>query len=919
MKYDNLSSPPRQRTSVAIQGLDRSTPDDLCKDGTCQELLNLRWKDNAWRPVYEHRLKASPKMPFSTDIVYHHPVAGDNHYIVEDEEGETLFVYYDFDTTSESYTELGKFACKQNVSHFGNVLVFESAATCAYYMYKDSAYKKVTFPPYAKVRVNTLSAIAPPPSRMFAEIPNDANSLADIVEYPVTDESYNEIENKGGVVIEYQTDICDFNTGNSLLPINGEYSWRGEIMLFTTWQLEDGTNLCPSPLLLVHSAVTPSLRSYEGLYVGLHEDKILRASHTCKDNNQPFFPRNNLLSSIIPTIKINISKDWDYSAVKKLVVWATRIHPTFAPFIPTDPSEEATLKGRSWFADNELADQTFYMLKEFSLEAFVDDPDYTDPNAPESPEQDPDDGYIDDGYDPNEGWDPDYDGWDDDRGDWGAYALSAGARRASSGSLKCELQLTKPLLDAFVGKEEYEPNNNVHLLFASNPFDYNNRYHYFNYKQTFAKGYHISDSNVPNANGSLMPFNEWVELEVDNKTYDIVSSSKKVGTYDDNVLAEGTPFCNVISYPDVRAKRFSVESHFRVSLKPAYNNGFAWYCEPPTSISKFPPIALDGGILSGDELPEDNSVAFFNNRIQATSSNNLFSIPFDNNYVIGSRNNRIIALQSAAIENSDEKIGEHPLYVFTEEGIFALRAGSETLYARVDAINYDKIINPNTLAINGGIVYITEKGVHLLSNAGSTVISTPIHDTNGMPPLDFLRTCKILWPKQYNEIVLYNEDNNRAYVFNLDSAYWSTRQMQGRKINTDELIYGQSIYDLSDEDENRAMPCTIETRPIKLGNVEFKRLETIVPHMATNNHPALIDLEVTGSVDGSAYSQLRMVQAESIDANKINPLVLRRTPFSAKYFKVMLDMDATPDETTYNTSITHIDFEWYQRFMSRMR
>ena len=259
------------------------------------------------------------------------------------------------------------------------------------------------------------------------------------------------------------------------------------------------------------------------------------------------------------------------------------------------------------------------------------------------------------------------------------------------------------------------------------------------------------------------------------------------------------------------------------------------------------------------------------------------------------------------------------MYAFTEEGIYALRAGSETLYARVDAINYDKIINPNTLAINGGIVYITEKGVHLLTSAGSTVISTPIHDANGMPPLDFLRTCKILWPKQYNEIVLLNEDSHSAYVFNLDSAYWSTRDLQGRKINTDELIYGQSIYDLSDEDENRALPCTIETRPIKLGNVEFKRLETIVPRMATNNNSALVDIQVDGSVDGSAYSQLRMVQAESVDANKINPLVLRRTPFSAKYFKVMLDIDATPDEATYNTSITHIDFEWYHRFKSRMR
>ena len=70
-KNDNLTSPPRMRTSVAISGLDRSTPDDMVKDGACEELHNVRYKDNAWRPVHEHKVAAHPNLPISTaDTTY---------------------------------------------------------------------------------------------------------------------------------------------------------------------------------------------------------------------------------------------------------------------------------------------------------------------------------------------------------------------------------------------------------------------------------------------------------------------------------------------------------------------------------------------------------------------------------------------------------------------------------------------------------------------------------------------------------------------------------------------------------------------------------------------------------------------------------------------------------------------------------
>lgn len=895
------------RTSVAISGLDRSTPDDMVKDGACEELHNLRFKDAAWRPVSEiaskHRLLAENADEF--EIVYHHPAAGENVYIARyKDEPETFATITFHEDTPETISAFATIKKTVAISHFGNILIFDVGSSLVYYMLRDSEYHKVTFPPYARLSISNYNNTSPEPTTFWAEYSNPGR----IESYPYSLAKEGEVINNGGKILTYETDIANFTTGVSLLPVNGEYAWRGELLLFSTWQLEDGTNVAPSPLLLVHSSITPQVKSDESHYVTVATDdnsgdKILRLVNNRAKSTLDFTYRTSLLSTIAPTLEIRISNNWDYSNVKKLVIWATRIHPTFEGSLPTDPIEYQKALERFWFADNNLAEQNFYKYTELEVSAFADDPENENPNYPETPDHDPEDGYVDDEYDPSEGWNPEF----DDRDDWGAYALST---RNTSGYLLYTLSLSRRSLEGIVNNTRYTPNNNAHLLFATRPYDYNNRFHYFDYKQVLAKGYHISDSENPWDNGELQSFKEWVELEVDNKTYNVVSESSKHGYS----ILEGTPLHDVISYPDVRAKQFAVEGHFKVALTPAYENGLAWYVEKPTKFAKFPPITLDSNISI--DPPADNSIIRCNNKIQVTSSNNLFSLPFDNNYVVGSRENRIIALQSAAIEMSDAKFGEMPLYAFTTEGIFVLQAGGETLYSNVIPINYDKIINPNTLAINGAIVYITEKGVHLLTNQGTQVISSPIHGRDGMPPLDFLRTCKIIHPKQYNEIVLHNEQDIKAYVYNIDSKYWSTRKLMGYKINTDELINGDTILDLGDEDESKALSARIITRPIKLGNVEFKRLETIIPRMSTGDTNNMLQLNLSGSVDGTTYAELRKCNVE-LEAEKVNPIVLRRTPFSAKYFSLFMSL--TPADETFNPSITHIDFEWYTKFQRRMR
>ena len=839
MKYDNLTSPPRQRTSVAIQGLDRSTPDDLCKDGTCQELLNLRWKDNAWRPVHKHKQKIS--MGAYYNVVYHHPAAGENVYIQCSQREAVIYSAIDLDPNRPfpQTTEIARFDTEQKISHFGNVLMFQSGTNVAHFFFNDGQYHSFDVPATPTLRTLSKTFYPIKPWRYTSN-----TGWADYTGEPLADPTPS---------VKFVWPISDITDGSPRIQTFADSnhpdatgSWHGELAFFVAYRMADGTILSPTMLNIIASE-----KITDGIMFRLTSDTFGGDKKLLAITDYPYNDRAiGAMQFVRATVEYNIPVDIDTELIPEVVCFCTRINSIFDYEKFIIPNMEYSSLSIA-YADNNLPLQPFYLL---------------------------------------------------------------GSKRITSGLVRFDFN--RETLQGIESHMVYTPNANIHTISGSASLDYNRCLHLFDTTSSLSPCYDVNTIISPNSEEQLKEYTSAVKLNVNNKTYTSVRTDSI-----DSIPASPRPTPLLLSYPDYRAKEYIINTdEDRTSifaLSPAVANNLAYYIPQPSATLKYVGVALS--FLEHTPSLADNSLVYEPNRIQVSSPNNPFSFPFDTSYSIGSSNNRILALQSAAIENSDEKIGEHPLYAFTEEGIFALRAGSETLYARVDAINYDKIINPNTLAINGGIVYITEKGVHLLTNAGSTVISTPIHDANGMPPLDFLRTCKILWPKQYNEIVLFNEDSDRAYVFNLDSAYWSTRQMQGRKINTDELIYGQSIYDLSDEDENRALPCTIETRPIKLGNVEFKRLETIIPRMATNNHPALVDIQADGSVDGSAYSQLRVVQAESVDANRINPLVLRRTPFSAKYFKVMLDMDAEPDKATYSTSITHIDFEWYQRFMGRMR
>lgn len=870
MSKINLTSPPRERTSVAIQGLDISTPDDIVADGKCARLHNVRYNAGAWRPVHEFKVAAQTNLPLfnaetTYNIVYKHPAAPEGHYIAE-RKFKTKYYYYDYDSAiaqwQDASTLIASFDEEQRISHFGNVLIFNDATSISNYIYMDGVYKEYTMPMYARTKVVDYNRANIDPAHVCKN--------GKWVKY-IDGETMGTFEGSWFPIFNSSTKAIQIE------PRDGK--WHGEMLLFTTFVMDDGLNISPSPLHLIQSntAYTPNSkisRKLDHRYDPIEVQGIALDDYATTSLERyvgiSYLPRIDLTTSTpikepmlmccAPTIRVYIPKTQESQIVKRIAVWGTRVYPTWRYELGTDGFSKNIV---DMLADNDLADQPFYLIKEFDISKMTDNDAY----------------------------------WEDE------------STFIESPYKAMDITLTADVMRNIVNNRVYVPNNNIHTFIPQSVIDYNRSLHLGGAKILPADGYNPY-SEAATGNDKLYGKAVYLTINEDKKILSYSNYSDKADS-----IAPDTPFANIVSYPDYRATRCAVDARFDVALTEATANNFAWHHATHTENEKFPPISLDSRIDTDIDV-DTYMHSVDSNVLYVSAANNPFSFPFENSYAVGSSNNRIIALQSAAIKIGDEQVGSLPLYVFTTEGIFALRAGENTLYAAVNPINYDRIINPNTLAINGGVVYITERGVHIISGEGSQLISTPIHEVNGIPNIDFFRTCDLIYNQEYNEVMLSN--NGTAYIYNLDTGYWSTRDLKGNKINTEEIVNNNAIYDITNEDESKALPMAIYTRPIKLGNLEFKRLETIIPRMSSNNYTTMLSLNADGSVDGGNYLPLRSISALKIEPHKVNPITLRRVPFSAKYFKVRINMEPETGEP-HDPSITNIDFEWYRKFYHRMR
>ena len=719
---------------------------------------------------------------------------------------------------------------------------------------------------------------------------------------------------------DYVVRAADLSNYQTLLrTYSSDEAWRGSICYFLAARAEDGSILAQSPLRILSSssAILPVYQNSDGtiytgsqIAAGLGTYDLggrLYAGINCGGGLEPFeslsdYQKTQMLAThtspstmyIKPTISFNI-KDTigEFSAnIFDVALYCTRIHPLFTiasmaqalPAVASIPTLNNYVSARNAYAAEDLPNEPFFLAAKKTIK----DLRYT-------------------------------------------TATSYGG----------EFILDRTILENIESKGTlYEPQLSEHDISSSHRKDINNSLHLFgdittHFRKAYSRAKEMATPQLP-ADYDPDDYENWLnkpELKYIRaliKTQENIYQSPLAAMQNNSTSHPFLFQCgSILSYPDYRAFEIlfaETESSgdytykaAKYQLKSAPGINYAYYIPPyggtetaPGADLKYPTIwpfqDADYDIYETDSHPTS---IITKGKVWASKNNNPTALPFERSYTIGSSTNEILAVNSAAIEMSDSKFGEFPLYVFTKEGIFAMQSGKETLYSAIVPINYDVIINPNTLAVNGAVLYFTDKGLHALTNQGAKLLSQPIHTEENRIP-DWMYTCQMVYMPEWSEVLCIDLPRKKAYVFSLDNNVWSTCDIpEGYILNNDELVATDNIiYNLRNEKEQGSdgVSISLTTRPIKLGSMELKRAETIIVRFECPTNQTL-NVKVEGSIDTQNWGELRNIQATT---NK--DILIRRTPCSVKYLRFTIEGNVTDD-----IRILAFELEYYERMRHRMR
>lgn len=190
-----------------------------------------------------------------------------------------------------------------------------------------------------------------------------------------------------------------------------------------------------------------------------------------------------------------------------------------------------------------------------------------------------------------------------------------------------------------------------------------------------------------------------------------------------------------------------------------------------------------------------------------------------------------------------------------------------------------------------------------------------------VPFLSYIAGAKIAWDhgEDHKELVVSNSSYNYSWVYNLKHKMWcKVSQVWENFVPDYPRTYGyrtkDTTYyqdDLSEEDFSEFIPVHIETRPLKLSTKAFKMINRILVQGDISEPKTPFSVNLFGSVNKIDWY---LMNNGKIFPNGYVPLLLGRTTFSCRYF--ILVLGGMVDENFY---ITHLEVDFDERYGNKLR
>lgn len=333
---------------------------------------------------------------------------------------------------------------------------------------------------------------------------------------------------------------------------------------------------------------------------------------------------------------------------------------------------------------------------------------------------------------------------------------------------------------------------------AGKMYTYNNRVHF--YDSVVRLKPKLGSMLSPYATGKTT-VDVYVCLRTSNQENVLKYSDVEIGTIasDSSTYAYKFYLPDMVVFPDSRAYKMLIVEKDTESIdgfdgagvtidltsSPAYN--YAYFFGGETYDAKSDMIA---------NIPEVSDTYEETNAINVTATSNPMVFPVEHSYRF---DGNITALSVSTQSISDVQVGQWPLIVFTDNGIYALEQGNgAVLYSNIVPISNDTCTNENIVNTRQGIAYISNSAVYLLAGRNTTKLSLLLEgdiDTNIQNNPSFLKCCsnslyditgflssepfkqfvdnaKLSWCANTNELIVSSADYPYSYVYDFVYNQW---------------------------------------------------------------------------------------------------------------------------------------------------
>ena len=396
-----------------------------------------------------------------------------------------------------------------------------------------------------------------------------------------------------------------------------------------------------------------------------------------------------------------------------------------------------------------------------------------------------------------------------------------------------DVSFTLDFGEAQAGERVLEVDNGT-VKRAGKVVAYNNRAHFYNSYTTI---YPQSIVCLSNIGDEFETRDAYVYLDCVDRMI-VLKTSAQVPVSSMNNTTKKITCC----YPDARAKKILIanpttSSFTAVTLKSSPRYNFSWGEE------SYPSADAERPAVTSASIHEANA-------INVSEQFNPFVFPVEYSYSIGGE---IIDLATSYLPISSTQIGQYPLTVFTNNGVFVMeQGGGSSLYGSVVPIQ-PLVLDGKPIATPHGTFFASSSGLYLLVGRDVVNVSAVLNGERELnireseaykrlccsdedilfdfsPVLsiknfeEFVKNVNLTYDQLQNEIIISSKDESigYSYVFNINTKMFhkiSRRYKQNQGGSRYAVEYYNSranVVDLHVEDYADMQQVFLQSRPMSL-------------------------------------------------------------------------------------------------------